>query len=326
MADLQHVQRPAALEPSAPIGHELVEPGVAGVLGFVDISSAGIDHDRFVGEAAHVDQRRRVAGLDTDFKIPPVPWVDRFLARDPRAPRRHAAGAIANGPGEGGVRGEPPAFPGVEHQIGRAAGAIGRVSDFRTADVRRASSRLVISHEHQPAGSAAIVVSIVVVIAPAGAVTVAVPSIVVVIVVVAMQLVDHGHPVVEARARHAVRHHVAGPAVRPVAEAPRQLDQRQAGRLVQHRSDRPIRTRAVGARRAFGAPGHEPVERQRPERAGPHGATAEECPPVGRIDVGHLSSFSDSCPRRAGGRSEKGKYRRDVKRSRRGCNASVSCS
>ena len=141
VADLQHVQRPAALEPSTAIGHELVEAGVAGVLGFVDVSGPRIDHQRFVGEAAHVDERRRVARLHTHLEVPAVARVARFLTGDPRAPRRHAAGAIADGPGERGVRGEPPSSPGVEHQVGRAAAAIGRVGDLRAVeDVRRAAA------------------------------------------------------------------------------------------------------------------------------------------------------------------------------------------
>ena len=239
-------------------------------------------------------------------KFQPCPGSSRFLAGDPRAPRRHAAGAVADGPGERGVRGEPPSSPSVEHQIGRAAAAVGRVGDLRAVeDVRRARSGLVVSHQHQPARAAAIVVVVVVVAAVVVAPSVVViapvrPAIVTIasiVVIVAMQFVDHGHPVMEARAGDAVRHHVAGPAVRPVAKARRQLDQLQAGRLVGDRSDRPVG--AGHHRRAFGAPGHESVERQRPERARSHGAAPKKRPAIAGIQLGHRCSFSE-CARSRG--------------------------
>src|SRR5688500_15875288 len=86
----------------------------------------------------------------------------------------------------------------------------------------------------------------------------------------------------EIRTADAVGHRVAGPAVRPVAEPFRQLQQLEAGGLVLLRTDRPVwagaggddRAAVAGSRRQF-------LQRQHPDRAGAHGAAAEERTTIG---------------------------------------------
>ena len=212
--------RPPSMEASAPVRHVLVETAVAaGVLRLVDVAGLVIDHHRFVREAAHVDDRPRVAVLGADLEAPSVSDVGGFLTGDPRAPGRHAAGAVANGAGQCRPRLDPSSAFGVEDDIGGAARTVLAIGNRRPVQVRRSDRFLMVANDNQPPGSPSAVV--IVIILPPVVVPAAVA--VVVVVVAPVQFVDDGHPVVQTGARHPVGHHVAGPAEGAVFETLGQL-------------------------------------------------------------------------------------------------------
>ena len=231
-----HLQAPAERGPAADVGDEAVEAGGRAVLGFVDVAGHGVDGDGFVAEAAHVAQRHRLGGAGgghveavavlLGVVAVGVQAVGGFLAGDPGVPGRGAAGAVADRAGDRGPARQPFLLFGGEHEVGRAAVALRIVGQAGGCEGAGRAALFVVAHQHELVGVGS----------------------------------DHGHAVVQARGGYAIAHHVAGPAEGPVAEALRQLQQRQAGRFVGHRGERTV-VGAVGQRHGVGATGTDNAER-----------------------------------------------------------------
>ena len=202
-----------------------------------------------MAEAAHVQQRHRVGraggrhveAVAVLLAGAVVHAVRGFFAGDPGVPRRGASGAVADGAGQRGPRGNELLLPGRKHQVGGAAVAPGVVGDLgRGIAAGAAAALLVVAHQHQLVGVGR----------------------------------HHGHAVVRARGGDAVAHHVAGPAERPIAEARGQLQQRQAGGLVGHRGQRAV-VGAVGQLDRMRGARAQHAERQADGGGGGHAAAQE---------------------------------------------------
>ena len=176
--------------------------------------------------------------------------------------RRAAAGAVAHRAAQRRPRGNPLRAMRVEDEVRVAAGGGGRVAKT-PVDERGADRRLVVAAEDRPRAD----------------------------------LLDDVHAVVQRRrcgtAREAREDRVAGPAERPVAEARRQADQRQARRLVDGRHGVAVRIAFVPVLPALRLrlAGVEQLERADDGRAADDGRrAAQERAPIDRAvdDERHL--------------------------------------
>ena len=281
------------------VGHVTIEAGVAGVLGLVDDAGVGIDHQRFVREAAHVGQRRRVAAARRNVEAPAMAVVSGLFAGEPRAPRRDAAGTVADRSRQARPRRQELALSGVEQQVGRTAtaggDAFGRVGDVGTvADEGSAGRALMIANQHNLAVARppALPVAAVAIVAEQLRLPLAYAFALVGVirVVVEPPFVDDGHAIVQVRADDAVGHRVAGPAVRPVAEACGELQELEARGFVLPGADRPVRADAVDDHRAAMAGScRQFLERQRPHGARAHRPTTQKRPAIRIDEVAHSS-------------------------------------
>src|SRR5690606_19858533 len=103
------------------------------VLGLVEVPRARVRCRRLVREAPGVVDRRAVADAEArhleDVAVveavrPSMERMEGFLAADPAAPRRQAAGAVADRAGEAAPGCLELADSKVEHEIRRAAGLV----------------------------------------------------------------------------------------------------------------------------------------------------------------------------------------------------------
>src|SRR4029453_13057854 len=105
--DREHLQPSTVRQSAARPRDVAVQPSLTGVLGFIDNGGLRVDGNRFVNEAAHRLDRFGV-GYTVVWDLEDVPvlerkWIlrilraqDRFLAGQPRAPRRRPSRAIAD--------------------------------------------------------------------------------------------------------------------------------------------------------------------------------------------------------------------------------------
>ena len=110
---------------------------VAGVLGEEDDAGPGVHRDRLVREPTHALDRTGVAVVDrVDLEhvavLHAVDHVLGLLAREPRAPRRRATGAVPDGPREAGPVPPHPVVGG--ERDGRGAAVLRAVVDAPLAD------------------------------------------------------------------------------------------------------------------------------------------------------------------------------------------------
>src|SRR6185503_2131040 len=116
-------------EVSRPVGDEAVEAGrVTRVFRLVHVPGRGVHGHRLVYEAAHVPERLRgsdpvrrhleYVAMALGQTVQEERLLQRLLAAEPRAPRRGAARAVAQGAGEAGPGADPLAGAGVELERG----------------------------------------------------------------------------------------------------------------------------------------------------------------------------------------------------------------
>ena len=184
-------------------------------------------------EPPHVANRRRVGHAVgrhvEDVTVRNGREVVGFFTGHPAVPGSGAAGAVTNRAADAAPRFEDLAAMGVEHQRGRPAG---RREVVRRAAERRAAPLFVISNEHGQV-STTLTTVLLSIVGEFG--RVAAPP----------EMAPPGgkcrHAVVGARGPGAAGHRVAGPAEAEIPEAGGQHQQRQSGRFVSDRCQRPIR-------------------------------------------------------------------------------------